>query len=624
MKTIAIDTEYDYTDPFLATTTDDDLVSRVYRPRILSQRRELRGICESKNIRKVFHHATGDMFILRNIGIHVVPPFECTLIASNLVNENYASRRLKTLAKVHLGEEIKESNLLRSTIKRYKKRALKDGQRFKWSDIPDEIMLPYAKRDPEYTIKLWFFWQIPIEQMRPLYEFEKSIIPIVVDMTWKGVRVDRYFCARKSREYGKQIELIYEDMSKYVVDNKIDLGLGKALNPRSPKQMQTLVESLIASGEIDENDITRTEKTNAPKTDKKALVKLSLSTTFFKMMQRFRFYTKHKGTYYDPLYDYYTSEKNDVAHFMLYQTGAKTGRFSAELVQTFPRPEDSALSGTKHEVRKTIIPRRGKVFLCKDYEQQEMKLFIHYSNCETMIEHINKMGGRIKDIYVDSGEVLFGKMFDDKDLRKPLRYITKKDALAGIYGVGVNKLISTTLLELAEKFDQGIIDKIGVSSQWAYDVLQRFYKLYPVREFTQQKISELYKKGYIELEFDSPLMKFKRRYNIPRQLAYKGPNATIQGTAAYVIKHAMKRVDNRIDREGWRGKVDTLLQVHDELIFEVDHGMDLMHVDSILTEEMEDWVTFKVPITCSAKWSDKSWYDVEDLNTWKEKKNRLL
>ena len=607
MRVLGIDTEYDYCDPFLATTTDEELVSRAYHTKVLSQKKELKAICEDRNIRKVFHHCSGDMFILRNIGIHVVAPYECTLIASNLVDENYSSRNLKKLATKHLGIETHESNLLKSVIKKYKKIAVKGGYPFKWSQIPLEVMLPYAKKDPEYTLQLWYYWQTPIEEMRKLYEFEKSIIPLIVDMEWKGLRIDRYLCGRKSREYGDRLDTLYEQMGQFIVDNHIDLG--KEFNPRSPKQIQSLI---LAMGVEDEGN--KNPKTGMPITDKKSLQKLALNNSFFSLLQQSRFFHKHKGTYYDPLKDYYTSEENDTAHFMMYQTGAKTGRFSVELAQTFPKPEDSVVAGQKHEVRKVIIPRRGKAFLCIDYEQQEMRLFCHYANCERMIDIINqKSGTKGFDIYIETADLLFGDLFQNPKYRKALRFVAKTSALGGIYSIGQNKLISQTTVMLHEKFGREIVEEIGVSERWAYDSLQKFYKMYPVREYTQANISELDMKGYIELEFHSRLMNFHRRYNIPRDFAYKGGNARIQGTAAYIIKHAMKRVDERIKHERWQNHVEMILQVHDELIFEVDNDLSFInYVKGILCQDMNDMDTFRVPITTSAKWSPISLGDVTE------------
>jgi DNA polymerase-1 len=614
MRTVAIDLEYDYLDPFLCTTTDDELKSRLYRLKVLSQKKEVKVLCERRDVRKIFHHATGDVFQLRNIGIKVINPIECTLIASNLVDENYKSRNLKKLAQVHLGIETKEANRLKSTIVKYKKLAEKGGYQFKWSQIPDEVMFPYARCDPDMTLKLWYYWQTPLQESLKLYEFEKSIMPLIVDIQLKGLRVDRYRCKRVSNEYGRKLEVLYDNMSKYLVDNKIVLG--KDFNPRSVPQIQDIILQLGMGDEEAGGDSDRIDlKTRMPKTDKVALQKLSLDNKFFGMVQKNRFFTKHKGTYYDPLYEYYTSEKDDNAHFLMYQTGAKTGRFSVELAQTFPKPEENKLAGESHEVRKCLIPRRGKVFLCKDYEQQEARLFCHYSKSQRMIDIINKNSGVPGfDIYIPTGELLFGSSFDVLEWRKLLRFVAKTDFLGAIYGEGRTKLIKSTVAMLYDKFDREIVEGIGVNEQWASESLQRFYELYPVREYMNEKMKELYSKGYIELEFNSRLMNFKRRYNIPREFAYKCPNAVIQGTAAYVIKHAMLRCTERIKRERWQGRVDMILQVHDELIFEVDNNISFIkEVDQVMGEEMNDLETFSVPITTSGKWSDKSWGDVIKL-----------
>lgn len=608
MRTIAVDLEYDYCSPFLATTTNEEMQTKVYRVKVLSQKNELKKICEDRNIRKVFHHATGDIFQLRNIGIRVVDPVECTFILSNLVEENYKPKDLKTLARVNLGIDTHEANRLKSTITKYKKLAEKGGYPFKWSQIPEAVMIPYAKRDPEYTIQLWYYWQKPLEESRKLYEFEKSLMPIIVDMEWKGLRIDRYLCRRRSDEYGRKLEKLYEEMAKYIVDNKIILS--KDFNPRSPKQIQDVIMQLGV-----ESRVEHSKTTHVPKTDKKALAILSNDSTFFSMLSKYRFFTKHKGTYYDPLYQYYTSEKSDVAHFLMYQTGAKTGRFSVELAQTFPKPEESKLAGELHEVRKCLIPRRGKAFLCMDYEQQEARLFADYSNCQRMIEIINKKTGtKGFDIYIETAEVMFGELFEKEKLRKALRFTAKTCFLGMVYGMGVNKLISSTTALLYEKFDRSVVEEIGVSNQWAYDTIKVFKELYPVDQFNRECMSELYKTGVLRLNFNSELMNFDRQYHIPRDFAYKSGNAKIQGSAAYIIKSAMLRCDKRIKSEKWVGKVDMILQVHDELIFEVDNNLSFIkQVYQTMKQEMDDTVTFKVPITTSGKWSPISLGDVKEL-----------
>lgn len=611
MRTISVDLEYGYCSPFLATVTDEEMQTKVYRVKVLSQKRELQKVCENPNIRKVFHHATGDMFQLRWLGIKVQGPVECTFILSNLVDENYKPKDLKTLAREHLGIETVESNRLKSTIKKYKKKAKKEGYVFKWSQIPEEVMIPYARKDPEYTIQLWYYWQKPLEESRELYEFEKSLMPIIVDMEWKGLRIDRYRCRRLSYEYGRKLEQLYEDMAKYIVDNKI--ALGKTFNPRSPKQIQDIILQLGMEDKVEHGKTNKNR--HLPKTDKKALAILSSDSTFFSMLSKSRFFAKHKGTYYDPLYEYYTSEKSDIAHFLIYQTGAKTGRFSVELAQTFPKPEENKLAGELHEVRKCLIPRRGKAFLCMDYEQQEARLFVDYSDCERMIEVINKKTGtKGFDIYTETAELMFGDLFQKEKLRKALRFTAKTCFLGMVYFMGVDKLVTSTTALLYEKFDRSIVEEIGVSNQWAYDTIRDFKELYPVDQYNKECMSELYKTGEIRLEFNSELMNFTRTYHIPRDFAYKAGNARIQGSAAYIIKSAMLRCNERIRKEKWENKVDMILQVHDELIFEVDNNFEFIkHVYQIMKEEMEDRVTFQVPITVSGKWSSISLGDVKEL-----------
>jgi DNA polymerase-1 len=181
--------------------------------------------------------------------------------------------------------------------------------------------------------------------------------------------------------------------------------------------------------------------------------------------------------------------------------------------------------------------------------------------------------------------------------------------------MGVKKLVSGTTALLYEKFDRSVVEEIGVSDQWAYETLKKFKELYPVDQYNRECMSEIYKTGVMKVNFNSPLMNFERQYHIPMDFAYKGGNAKIQGTASYIIKSAMKRVNERIKKERWEDKVSMVLQVHDELIFEVDkRDMGFVrHVDKVMGEEMDDRVTFKVPITTSGKWSSVSLGDVKEL-----------
>lgn len=599
MKIIAIDTEYDYTLPFLATSTNEQMETTVYRPSEKAEYDKLKDLCEDHTILKIFHNITADKSRLKNIGIDVCRPYGDTMIASSLVNENYAPRALKKLVRDHLGEETKESNRLKSVITKYKKKAKDEGRIFRWSDIPDEYIIPYAKRDPEYTLQLWYYFQKPLARVQALYKFELSLVPIIVKMNQKGMRINRAFAKEKIPIYRKEKYRLYKALNAYVKTHA--KGMTSNVNPGSPLQ----IAKALAKLKIETNKVT---KTGLPATDADSLI--GVNHPFVKLLREWRFYNKHLGTYYEPLYEYYTSDKNDVAHFDMYQVGAKTGRFSAELIQTFPRPGEDVARGKKHEVRRLVIPRKNKWLVCIDYRQIEMWLFIHYTNCTRLIEK----AGREIDVYLETANILFDDLMLRDDLRKPLRRVSKTIALGLIFGMGMRKLLLSVVHEMMESVNAKIIKELGISRTWGSQVIDRFYQLYPVRQFSHELISEVYRVGYVELKFDSPLMNFHRYYNIPQELAYKAPNTKIQGTAAYVIKHAMKRIDTRIKREGWdHGGVDMLMQVHDELIFEVDKDLPLRSTVDILMEEMEDKQTFKVPILAEPKVSDVSWADVKEM-----------
>lgn len=606
MNVVAIDTEYDYVTPFLATSTDQMMKTTVYRLGLKDQHAALRRLCHDPNTLKIFHNIVADKSRLLNLGIVVRKPYGCTMSASSLVNENYKPRALKKLVRQHLNIETKESNKLRSVITKYKAQAKKEGRLFKWSDIPDDVIIPYAKKDPEYTIQLWYYFQEPLARVQQLYDFEMSLVPMLVKIHQRGLRVDRTFVAKMVKDYSMATTKLQKTMSEYVY-KKCRIA---DFNPGSPQQ----VGKVLLAMKIATDGIT---KTGLPKTDKDTL--LQINHPFTKLLNEWRFYDKHNKTYYKPLLQRYTSSKNDIAHFDLYQAGAKTGRFSAELIQTFPRPEEDILRGKTHVVRRAIIPRKGKTLVCIDYRQIEMWLFIHYANCERLID----VASRWVDVYLETANLLFEDLMYREELRKALRKVAKTIALGLIYGMGIGRLIISLVHEMSMLVSGTIIRELGISRTWASQVLKRFYEIYPVRQFSHELISEVYKKGYLELSFESEYMNFNRFYHVPADLAYKAPNAKIQGTAAYIIKHAMKRCQTLIETEGWDdGGVDILTQVHDELIFEVDDSLELKPVVRKLCLAMEDTKTFKVPIYTEPKVSRVSWADVKTLEVFKNPANR--
>lgn len=617
---IAMDTEYDERKiPFLATTTDEQLVCRVYRLDQATDYLRFKNICENPKIVKVWHQCSADMSALKNIGIHLAEPYEDTLVIASLINENFAKVGLKNLAKIFLRENVQTQKTLKTVINALKKQAKKEGRQFSWRDVPPETMIPYAKDDPLYTMKLFYLWKQAIKEYWETYDFEKQLIPVVVDMVQNGFAIDREFVQKQKTLYEQEMSVSWTKMTEILQRETDMIGF----LPSSPKQV---CEALLALGA----PLTKENKRGFS-TDASVLQELAFATSvksgvgdigrlpvpkrvneFVKHLLDFRFYDKHHSTYYAPLIDRYTTEDDIIAHFDFYQSGAKTGRFSAELLQTFPRPEESKRSGHRHEVRRCVKVLPGEIIICIDMDQVEMRLFAHYSNSDRLIEAF----ATGVDPYVMIARDLFGEdlMRDKKSpIYKALRWLGKKIALGLIYGMGVKKMIWTLVYELPSVASQEVIKEIGMTDNRAYEILQDFHKKYPVKDHMHELTRQIYRTGELVLRIDSPKLFIDRAYRVPQELAYKGINVEIQGTAAYALKASMLRCKKLQKTTPYRKSRTRMIgQVHDELIFYSAWDTGVEQRARELIRAIEDRESFKVPLTASAKVSHRSWGEVKE------------
>lgn len=246
------------------------------------------------------------------------------------------------------------------------------------------------------------------------------------------------------------------------------------------------------------------------------------------------------------------------------------------------------------EVRRAFIPSESYNFLFIDYDQIEMRLFAHFSKCKSLIKAI--LDGY--DPHLGTAYILFGKENVEKDseTRSELRRRAKTINFGIIYGMGKAKLASS----------------LGLSNIKANEVLSDYHNSLPeIREYSEDLSEQLFYRGRIRIVLNSPLMKLIRDYNVPYKLSYKGINIVLQGMAAYVIKFAMLRVNKWLEET--KKDIKMIMTIHDELVFEVNKKYSIKEEAEKLIKIMEDKVTFSVPITAEAKWSDKSWLDVVNV-----------
>ena len=645
MKKLGIDTEYSWQNginlPFVMTTTDSEtLQNKFYDLRKPNEYKSAKKVAEL-NIRKVFHNATADITVLSNIGINIdMSNIDDTMMQANIVNENFESKKLKRLAGQYLNEPCLEEKKLKKVISEVKKELTWPGKWSKDDDlpydmIPTDVLKAYAGKDPWYTVKLDKVFERDIRKYHDVYQLELDIVPIIVEMQKYGMRVNRSFVKKMFDTYSKEMSECLLGMSTYLKKHKITLNSGKIykryprlvnkwdeiterrdgtfwaekiipFNPGSKKHVEKVLRKLG----IDTGKVT-SEKTKQMSVDKESL-KPFANHIFIKMYLRWMFLSKQVGTYYGPLYYWYTSDTNDRAHFSLWQSGAKSGRFTAELIQTIPRKDEDKEEKDMRVIRNAFIPEKNYYFAAIDYDQIEMRLFAHFSDCKILIRDLNNgmdphdsttlaLFKESKDIYkkIKSGKYS-GKELDQlKTNFKGHRRKAKNLQFGIIYGMGQDKLARS----------------LGVPTIEANEILCSYYNKYPVKEYLSRTVSELYRTGSVKVTIRKPLFTIHREYRVPHDLSYKAVNIIIQGTAAYVMKAGMLRAWKWVKKTKEYLGIRLLMTVHDELIFEIPNKYKKEIIVPMLSELMSDRATFKVPIIASAKVSNISWGDAKE---WKE------
>ena len=645
MRKLGLDTEADWINgkyvPFVMTTYDlKTLKSKYFDLTDKRQFKKAKKIAES-NIRKVFHNAAFDITALLNIGIEIDSSrIDDTMVQANIVNENFETKALKKLAGRYLDESCLEEKELKKAIKETKKELTWPGKWPKGEDLPYS-MIPrsklkaYACKDPYYTVKLDKLFSRDIRRYSDVYQLELDIIPVIVDMQRNGMRIDRGFVKRMFDSYTEEMHACENGMRRYLANHDIIFNKTQVYK-RYPKQCEKWdeiterkdgaffaekvidfnpgskkhVEYVLRELDIDTGKVT-SEKTRQMAVDKDSL-KPFAEHKFVKIYLRWMFLSKQVGTYYGPLYYWYTSDTNERAHFGLYQSGAKSGRFSAELIQTIPRKDEDKEEKDIRVIRNAFIPEDGYYFAAVDYDQIEMRLFAHFSNCKILIRDLiagmDPHDSTTLALFPEARPVYEKIQKLKKSGRKPKLLAKLKIKFKGfrrkaknlqfgiIYGMGQDKLARS----------------LEVSTMESADILRVYYRKYPVKEYIKSTIGELYRTGSVKVTINRPLLKLYREYRVPHELAYKAVNIIIQGTAAYAMKAGMLRAWKWTKENKKYPGIRLLMTIHDELIFEIPDKYRKEEVVPKLTELMSDRTSFKVPIIASPKVSDKSWGDAKE------------
>lgn len=404
-------------------------------------------------------------------------------------------------------------------------------------------------------------------------EIEIPLVEVLAELELNGIKIDQSYLESLSEKWEGELDSITREIYKCT---------GEEFNINSPKQLGFILFEKLGL------PVIKKTKTGYS-TSIEVLEELQDKHVIISLIMEYRQLAKLKSTYVDALPPL-VNEKTGRLHTSFNQMVTATGRLSSTdpNLQNIPvRTEEG------REIRKAFIPEgEDYLLLCADYSQVELRVLAHISGDENLIKAFRN--GR--DIHTETAAEIFGVSAEEVtlDMRRHAKVINFGIA----YGMS----------------SFGLARDLNISRKEAEDYIAKYFDRFPgVKEYMDEIIKKAETDGFVTTIFNRrryiPEIKSRNihRRNFARRTAINTP---IQGSAADIMKKAMIDVYERLKREKYRAKM--LLQVHDELVFEV-HKDDLEKTARMLKEEMENAVILKVPLLVDLS-IGKNWRDKEDYH----------
>jgi DNA polymerase-1 len=520
----------------------------------------LRPILENPDIPKFAHNAKFDMMAVGEIGINVAGLAFDTMIAAHLLGEKALS--LKALAFTKLGIEMTPIADLIGT----------GSKQIPMSQVDIKKTAAYSGADADMTFRLAVLLGKELEKqslMKLFSEVEMPLVPVLLLMERNGMAVDCSILEEMSSRLGEQIA---------VLEQKIYEEAKHEFNINSPAQLGKVL--------FDEMQLPTSRRGKSKySTEASVLEELRPLYPFVKEILLYRQLTKIKSTYIDTL-PALVNPKTGRIHTSFNQTRTTTGRLSSSDPNMQNIPVRGELGG---QVRQAFIAPPGSSLLAGDYSQIDLRVLAHLSQDEKLLEAFRHDA----DIHAATASLLFA--VETSQVTKDMRRSAKTINFGVIYGMS----------------DYGLEQATELSREEAGRFIRSYFEKYPgVRKYLDDTKEKARRDGYVETLLG------RRRY-IPdihaanrqvREAAERmAINMPVQGTSADIIKVAMINLYREMEERKLRSKM--LLQVHDELVFEVpDDEMEMML--RLVPEIMELAVKLNVPVKVDTK-VGKNWGDMK-------------
>ena len=566
---IAVDTETDSLDPHQANLVGISLSTKIskacYIPighkskGCLSKKdvlAKMKTLLEDPSIKKIGQNIKFDFIVFNKNGINL-NSIEDTMLMSYVLDAGKNRHNMDTLSEIHLNHK---------TIK-FKEIVGTGKKEINFSEVDIDKAKDYAAEDADITYRLYkkFQQRLKSEKLLNIYEiFEKPLIKILAFMEIEGIKIDNKILKSLSLKFGSKIEKIQKEI--FSISKK-------KFNIASPKQL----------GEIIYNDlkITGLKKTKKGSFATSALVLEDLAfkgNTFAKLVLDWRQLSKLKNTYSDSLQEHLNPNTKRV-HTSFLLAATTTGRLASSNpnLQNIPIKTDDG-----REIRKAFVAQKDYVLISADYNQIEMRILADLAD----VKELKKAFKNNEDIHSLTASQIFN--VDIKKVDKDQRRKAKAINFGIIYGIS----------------QYGLAKQINVSNNEAEKFLNSYFLKFPeIKKYMDNTIKFCRKSGYVSNIFGrrSHFNSINdKNFNIRNFQERAAINAPIQGSASEIMRLAMIRLDNRLkNQKSLKSKI--LLQIHDELIFEVKKS-EIKKMSEIIKGEMisvanSDYHSFSIPLT---------------------------
>jgi DNA polymerase-1 len=516
----------------------------------------LKPLLASDAVLKVGQNIKYDLNVLARYGVDV-SPIDDTMIISFALD---AGRGESGIGGGHGMDELSQRHLGHTPLS-FKDVCGTGKKQIPFGEVPLDRATEYAAEDADVTWRLHAHLKprLPQEGGTRVYErVDRPLIPVVAMMERQGIKVDRARLSKLSEEFASE-------MGK--LETAIHEEAGEPFTIGSPKQLgDVLFDKLGYKG-------GRKGKSGQYSTDQAVLEKLAgEGATIATKVLEWRQLSKLKSTYTDALQAAINPDTGRV-HTSYSLVGAQTGRLSSTDPNLQNIPIRTAIG---RQIREAFVPEAGNVLLAADYSQIELRLAAHMADVPSLREAFEQG----EDIHARTAREMYGEVTRDT------RAAAKTINFAILYGIS----------------RWGLAGRLGVEPDEAQDMIDRYFERFPgIQSYIHETLETVRERGYSETLFGRKT--WFPRINSKNQAERQGSeraaiNAPIQGTSADIIKRAMARMMPALEEAGL-GHVRMLLQVHDELVFELpesDVAAASPIIEKIMAEAAQPAVELSVPL----------------------------